>query len=304
MHRFHLSRARAIITFFALTLAALLAVPANAAPGTLDRIRERGVVHLGYRVSSVPFSYVLPDGQVVGYAHAFALGIVEAIRKHLGLAHLGIELVPITSQNRFLLIDGGSIDLECGSTTHNREREQFASFSSTFFIAGTRMMVRTDSPIRGFKDLGAVRVVTTAGTTSEQLLRRLNNQQPEPAIIISAGDHHDAFLALQAGRATAFVMDDALLYGERAKAHTPQQWRITGEPQSFEAYACMLKRNDDAFKAVVDQAITKMMRSGEAESLYAKWFTQAIPPHGINLEFPLSDTMRTLFRKPNDRPLD
>lgn len=293
-----------ILRTLLLTAMLLTGPVASAAPGTLDRIRSQGVIHLGHRIASMPFSYLAPDGEVLGYSQAFALQIAEAVRTHLGLSRLEIKLVPITSQNRFLLIDSGRIDLECGSTTHNREREKLASFSNTLFIAGTRLLTPRESPIRNFTDLAGQRVVTTAGTTSEQLLRRMNSRGGAPMTILSARDHDDAFLALQAGRAAAFVMDDALLFGERARAGRPEDWRVSGAPQSFEAYACMLKKGDLAFKRVVDQAITRIMRSGEAERLYLHWFTRPIPPHGMNLDFPLSDSMRALFRKPDDTPFE
>ncbi len=289
----------------ALFLGALLAATTSlAAPGTLDRIRAEGVIHLGYRASSAPFSYLDANGKVQGYSHEFALRIVEAVQRHLGLKKLEIRLVPITSQNRFLLVDSGRIDLECGSTTHNRDRERLATFSNTLFIAGTRLLTRSNSKIHDFDDLGGQRVVTTAGTTSDQLLYRLNAERETAMTILSARDHDDAFATLEAGRASAYMMDDALLYGARAKAARPADWHVTGKPKSFEAYACMLKKGDLAFKRVVDEAIVASMRSGEAEGLYAQWFTQPIPAHGLNLEFPLSDAMRALFRNPNDEPLE
>ncbi|TVT52380.1 MAG: transporter substrate-binding domain-containing protein [Azoarcus sp. PHD] len=289
----------------ALFLGALLAATASlAAPGTLDRIRAEGVIHLGYRASSAPFSYLDANGKVQGYSHEFALRIVEAVQRHLGLKKLEIRLVPITSQNRFLLVDSGRIDLECGSTTHNQDRERLATFSNTLFIAGTRLLTRSNSKIHDFDDLGGQRVVTTAGTTSDQLLYRLNAEREIAMTILSARDHDDAFATLEAGRASAYMMDDALLYGARAKAARPADWHVTGKPKSFEAYACMLKKGDLAFKRVVDEAIVVSMRSGEAERLYAQWFTQPIPAHGLNLEFPLSDAMRALFRNPNDEPLE
>ena len=289
----------------ALFLGALLAATTSlAAPGTLDRIRAEGVIHLGYRASSAPFSYLDANGKVQGYSHEFALRIVEAVRRHLGLKKIEIRLVPITSQNRFLLVDSGRIDLECGSTTHNRDRERLATFSNTLFIAGTRLLTRSNSKINDFDDLGGQRVVTTAGTTSDQLLYRLNAERETAMTILSARDHDDAFATLEAGRASAYMMDDALLYGARAKAARPADWHVTGKPKSFEAYACMLKKGDLAFKRVVDEAIIASMRSGEAERLYAQWFTQPIPAHGLNLEFPLSDAMRALFRNPNDEPLE
>ncbi|AWI78437.1 MAG: amino acid ABC transporter substrate-binding protein [Betaproteobacteria bacterium HGW-Betaproteobacteria-13] len=289
----------------ALLLGPLLVATASlAAPGTLDRIQAEGVIHLGYRASSAPFSYLDANGKVQGYSHEFALRIVEAVRRHLGLKKIEIRLVPITSQNRFLLVDSGRIDLECGSTTHNRDRERLATFSNTLFIAGTRLLTRSNSKINDFDDLGGQRVVTTAGTTSDQLLYRLNAERETAMTILSARDHDDAFATLEAGRASAYMMDDALLYGARAKAARPADWHVTGKPKSFEAYACMLKKGDLAFKRVVDEAIIASMRSGEAERLYAQWFTQPIPAHGLNLEFPLSDAMRALFRNPNDEPLE
>jgi glutamate/aspartate transport system substrate-binding protein len=294
-----------ILPRLALLLGSLLVATASlAAPGTLDRIQSQGVIHLGYRVSSAPFSYLDANGKVQGYSHAFALRIVEAVRHHLGLKAIEIKLVPITSQNRFLMVDSGRIDLECGSTTHNRERERLATFSNTLFIAGTRLLTRNNSQIHTLDDLGGQRVVTTAGTTSDQLLHRLNAKLETAMTILSARDHDDAFATLEAGRASAYMMDDALLYGARARASKPAAWRVTGEPQSFEAYACMLKKGDLAFKRVVDHAIATTMRSGEAEKLYLQWFTQPIPAHGLNLEFPLSDAMRTLFRNPNDEPFE
>ncbi|MGE0010722.1 MAG: transporter substrate-binding domain-containing protein [Azoarcus sp.] len=289
----------------ALLLGSLLVATASlAAPGTLDRIHAQGVIHLGYRVSSAPFSYLDANGEVQGYSHAFALRIVEAVRHHLRLKTIEIKLVPITSQNRFLLVDSGRIDLECGSTTHNRDRERLATFSNTLFIAGTRLLTRSNSRIHDLDDLGGKRVVTTAGTTSDQLLHRLNAERETAMTILSARDHDDAFATLEAGRASAYMMDDALLYGARAKAAKPSDWRVTGKPQSFEAYACMLKKGDLAFKRVVDQAIATSMRSGEAEKLYLQWFTRPIPAHGLNLEFPLSEAMRALFRNPNDEPFE
>ncbi len=290
------------VAAFCATLPA--AEPAHAAPGTLDKIRAHGVIHLGYRLSSVPFSYVDGNGEVIGYSHAFALRVVDAVRRHLDLARLEVRLVPITSQNRFMLIDSGRIDLECGSTTHNREREALASFSTTIFIAGTRLLVPQDSAIDDFDDLVGKRVVTTAGTTSESHLRRLNETHDRRLTIVSTRDHAESYTTLRAGRASAFMLDDALLYGERARSGEAEAWRVTGTPRSYEAYACTLRRGDAAFKRVVDAAIADTMRSGEAERLYARWFTRPIPPFGLNLEFPLSAPMRELYRHPNDRPLE
>ncbi len=268
--------------------------------GTLDRIRAAGAIHLGYRASSVPFSYVA-DGQTMGYSHELALRVVDAVRRHLNLPDLPVRLVPITSKNRALLIENGRIDLECGSTTHSREREAGADFSTTIFVAGIRLLTRKDSGIRDFDDLAGRLVVTTAGTTSERLLRR--RVRTDGVMLVTAGDHADSFAVFQAGRADAFVMDDVILFAELAKAETPKDWIVTGTPQAFQVYACMMKKGDEAFKRVVDAALAETMTSGEAERLYARWFTQPIPPHGLNIGLPLSDAMRALYAAPNDKPL-
>jgi glutamate/aspartate transport system substrate-binding protein len=201
-------------------------------------------------------------------------------------------------------VQNGTIDIECGSTTNNLERQKQVSFSNSIFVIGTRLLTKKDSGIKDFADLAGKNVVTTAGTTSERLLRKMNEERKLGLNIISAKDHGESFLTLETGRAVAFMMDDALLYGELAKAKRPGDWLVTGTPQSREAYGCMVRRDDAPFKKVVDDAIGKLMKSGEAEKIYAKWFMSAIPPKGLNLAFPLSEDMKALFRNPNDKAFD
>jgi len=201
-------------------------------------------------------------------------------------------------------VQNGTVALECGSTTNNSERAKQVAFSNTIFIVGTRLMTKKDSGVQDFAQLSGKNVVTTAGTTSERLLRRMNEEKKLGMNIISAKDHGESFLTLETGRAVAFMMDDALLYGELAKAKRPADWTITGTPQSYEAYGCMMAKDDPAFKKVVDTAIAKTMASGDAEKIYGKWFLAAIPPKNINLGFPLSDAMKKLFKAPNDRPFE
>jgi glutamate/aspartate transport system substrate-binding protein len=231
------------------------------------------------------------------------LRAVAAVQKHVGLASLQAKLTPVTSQNRIPLVLNGTIDLECGSTTNNLERQKQVAFSSTLFIVSTRLLTRKDSGIRDFPDLAGKNVVTTAGTTSERLLRGLNEEKRMGMNVISARDHGESFLTLQSGRAVAFMMDDALLAGEMAKARKQADWHIVGTPMSKEAYGCMMRKDDPRFKKVVDDAIAEAMRSGEAERLYRKWFLSPIPPKNLNLGLPLSDEMKELFRNPNDRAL-
>lgn len=290
--------------FLSLALAcAFLSAPAFA-EDTLKKIKDSGTIALGHRESSIPFSYYDDKQQVIGYAQEVMLKAVDAVKAELKLPTLQIKMVPVTSQNRIPLVQNGTVDIECGSTTNNTERQKQVAFSNSFFVIGTRLMTKTDSGIKDFPDLAGKNVVTTAGTTSERLLRKLNEDKKLNMNIISAKDHGESFLTLETGRAVAFMMDDALLYGEMAKAKKASDWVVVGTPQSREAYGCMMRREDPAFKAVVDKAIAKLMTSGEAEKIYAKWFLNPVPPKGLNLNFPLSDDMKALFKSPNDKAFE
>ncbi|ESJ25174.1 MULTISPECIES: glutamate/aspartate ABC transporter substrate-binding protein [Cupriavidus] len=272
--------------------------------GTLKKIKDTGVITLGVRESSIPFSYNLGGVRTVGYSYDINVKIVEAIKDQLKLPNLQVKEIPITSQNRISLLQNGTIDIECGSTTNNLDRQKQVAFSNTIFIIGTRFMTKKDSGIKDWADLKGKNVVTTAGTTSERLLRTMNDQQKLGMNIISTKDHGQSFLTLESGRAAAFMMDDALLYGERAKARNPADWVVTGKPQSRESYGCMLRKDDAPFKKVADNVIANLMKTGEINNLYAKWFTQPVPPKGLNLDFPMSDDMKALIKNPNDKALD
>ena len=271
---------------------------------TLAKIKSSGTIALGHRESSIPFSYYDDKQQVVGYSQELMLKVVDAVKAELKLPALALKLTPVTSQNRIPLIQNGTIDIECGSTTHNSERARQVAFSNTIFIIGTRLMTKKESGIKDFPDLAGKNVVTTAGTTSERLIRKMNEEKKLGMNIISAKDHGESFLTLETGRAVAFMMDDALLYGELAKAKRPADWAVVGTPQSFEAYGCMMRKDDPGFKKLVDAALAKAMTSGEAEAIYKKWFTQPIPPKGLNLNFPPSDAMLKLYKAPNDKPFE
>jgi glutamate/aspartate transport system substrate-binding protein len=278
-------------------------VHAQSSP-TLKKIADTGVISLGHRESSIPFSYYDDKQQVVGYSHEMMLKAVEAIKAELKKPNLAIKLVPVTSQNRIPLVLNGSVDIECGSTTNNTERARQVDFSTNIFVVGTRLMTKKDSGVKDFADLKGKNVVVTAGTTSERLLRKHNEQTQAGMSIISAKDHGESFLTLETGRAVAFMMDDALLYGEKAKAKKPDDWVVVGKPMSEEAYGCMMRKGDPAFKKIVDAALTKAMTSGEAAKVYAKWFQAPIPPKGLNLNWPMSDDVQALFKAPNDKPFE
>jgi glutamate/aspartate transport system substrate-binding protein len=271
--------------------------------GTLEKIKDAGSISLGHRESSIPFSYYDDKNQVVGYSHEMLLLVVDAVKKKLNMPNLKVNLIPITSQNRIPLIQNGTIDIESGSTTNNLERQQQAAFSDTIFVIGTRLLVKKDSGIKDFPDLKGKNVVVTAGTTSERLIREMNEKNNMGMNIISAKDHGESFLTLQSGRAVAFMLDDALLAGERAKARKPDDFIIVGTPQSKEAYGMMMRKGDDQFKKLVDETIAKAETSGMAEKLYQKWFQSPIPPKGLNLDLPLSEDMKALFKNPNDKAL-
>lgn len=292
----------ALSVLFATTLASAPAFAQET--NTLKKIKETGVITLGHRESSIPFSYYDDKQQVIGYSHEIMLKAVEAIKADQKMDKLEIRLMPVTSANRITLIQNGAIDMECGSTTNNTERQKQVAFSNSIFVIGTKLMAKKGSGIKDFPDLTGKNVVTTAGTTSERLLRKMNEDKKLGMNVISAKDHGEAFLTLETGRAAAFMMDDALLFGEMAKAKRPADWEVVGTAQTKEAYGCMLRKDDPAFKKVVDTAIASLMTSGETEKIYSKWFLTAIPPKGLNLNMPLSDEMKTLFGAPNDKAFD
>ncbi|MHC3490284.1 glutamate/aspartate ABC transporter substrate-binding protein [Pectobacterium brasiliense] len=272
--------------------------------GTLKKVKDNGVIVIGHRESSVPFSYYDNTQKVVGYSQAYSDKIVEAVKKKLDAPNLQVKLLPITSQNRIPLLQNGTFDFECGSTTNNLERKKQAAFSNTIFVVGTRLLTKKDSGVKDFPDLAGKTVVVTSGTTSEVLLNKLNEEKQLKMRIISAKDHGDSFRTLESGRAVAFMMDDALLAGERAKAKNADQWDIVGKAQSEEAYGCMLRKDDPQFKKLVDDTIAEVQTSGEAEKWFDRWFKQPIPPKDLNLNFALSDEMKALFKAPNDKALN
>ncbi|ASV98616.1 transporter substrate-binding domain-containing protein [Paraburkholderia aromaticivorans] len=291
----------ALATFGAASLAC--SAHAEELTGTLKKIHDDGAVVLGVREASIPFSYF--DGKdTVGYSQTIALQIVDEIKKTLGMPQLKVREVTVTSSNRTPMLLNNQIDLECGSTTHTVERENVAAFSNSFFQYAVRMIVRKNSGITDFPDLAGRAVVTTAGTSDERLLRRLNTDKHLNMRITSARDHAEAFGALKDDRAVAFVMDEPIVYGFKATDPRPDDFVVTGTPLGYEVYACMFRKGDEPLRSLVNGVITRGQISGEAERLYKQWFTQPIPPHGINLNFPLSEQNRALFAHPNDRALD
>lgn len=279
------------------------ATNAEELTGTLKKIKDSGTINLAYRDASIPFSYIATDPrQPIGYSHDISIAIANAVKKKLDLPDLKIKYNLVTSATRIPLVQNGTVDLECGSTTNNHERAKQVDFSVDTFLVGTRLLVNKSSGINDFPDLKGKNVVVTAGTTSEKLLKSYNESEKLSIRIISAKDHGESFLTLETGRAVAFMVDDILLYGEKTKAKRPDDWIVVGTPMSYEAYACMLRKNDPQFKELVDETIKALFASGEISKLYDRWFTQAIPPRNVNLNFPMSDDFKKLVSHPTDQP--
>lgn len=280
--------------------------PDQAAAGsTIDKIKKSGTIVLGYRDASIPFSYIADNpNQPIGYAHDLQLKVVEALKKNLNLPDLKVRYNLVTSQNRIPLVVNGTVDLECGSTTNNLERQKQVQFSNNFFVVGTRLLTDKATGIKDYADLKGKTVVTTSGTTSERLLKEYNDKNKAGINVISAKDHGESFLMLQNGRAQAFMMDDVLLAGARAKSADPAKWEIVGTPMSYENYGCMMRKGDAEFQKVVNDTLSEVFKSGEVNKMYAQWFEQPIPPKNVNMEFPMSDKMKEIIANPNDKAAD
>ncbi|MFL9919564.1 transporter substrate-binding domain-containing protein [Paraburkholderia fungorum] len=290
----------------ALMLLSCVALSAQAQDltGRLASIKTRNTIVLGYRESSVPYSYYDNNERVIGYSQDIAQEIVKEIKTTIGAPGLQVKMIPVNAQNRIALVQNGTIDLECGGTTNNKERAQQVDFSNTISVTETRLLTKTDSNIHSFSDLNGKTVAVTTGTTSERYIRSYIQQKNANITLVEARDHSASFLNLETGRAAAFFMDADVLASERATAHRPEDYVITGAPQTHEAIACMLPKGDTALKAVVDRTITRLETDGRGQALYNSWFMSPIAPKGINLGLPMSDTLKAVFAHPNDRPMD
>jgi glutamate/aspartate transport system substrate-binding protein len=283
-----------------LLAAALLITALNAYAGRLDQIRERGELSLGYRESSLPFSYLDDQQRPVGYSLDLCAGAVEAVKQKLGLPGLKVKMVPVTSSTRIPLVANGTVDMVCGSATNTAQRQQQVAFAPTMFITYTRLLFRKESGVSDLASLKGKTVVSTAGTSSMLWLTQANAQRKLGLRLMPAKDHAEAFLAVESGRAAAFLMDDVLLAGLVANSRQPDAWAIGAETFSVEPYAVMLPRDDPEFKQLVDGAVKAMMQDGRLEKIYEKWFTQPIPPRGIKLNWPMGAALRKVFAQPTD----
>ena len=292
-----------LIRVAALVLAFGLSGTAHA-EDTLKKIKDTGSATMGVRESSGALAFTLGDGKYTGFHYDVCQRVLADIKKQLGLAKLDIKYQPVTSQNRIPLVQNGTVDIECGSTTNNAARQKDVAFAPTLYVEEVRIAVKANSGINGIAQLNGKTVATTTGTTSVQLLRKNKRAQGMDFKELNGKDHSDSFLLLESGRADAFVMDGQILAGLISKAKNPADYKIVGEPISVEPIAIMYRKDDPAFKKAVDDSIRNMIKSGEVAKLYDKWFIQPIPPSNTRVGLPASEATKAAWANPNDKPAE
>ena len=285
-------------------VALLLAAGATAANAddTLRKVSDSGRISVAYRESSIPFSYIASAGKPVGFSVELTNAIVDEVKRRTGKPALDVQYVSVTSQNRIPLLVNGTIDIECGSTTNNSTRGKDVAFAINHFYTGTRLLTKKTSHITNYANLAGKTVSSTTGTTNAQVMRKYNADNNLNMDLVLAKDHSDAMLLVEADRAAAFAMDDILLYGLMATAKNPELWEVVGDSLQVEPYACMLRKDDPVFKTLVDGVIGGMMKSGEFDRLYTKWFMAPIPPNNINLRLPMAPQLRDNLKNLSDKP--
>ena len=275
-------------------------VAATAQEGTLQKIKSAGSITIGHRDASLPFSYYDDKQQPIGYAMDLCHRIVDAVKKDLNMPKLETKYQLVTSANRIPLMANGTIDLECGSTTNNLARQKEVSFTITHFVTANRWVSKKSAKLHKLEDLKGKTIVSTAGTTNIKQITEINAAQNLGMNIISANGHPEAFQMVETGRAVAFVMDDILLAGLAAQSRSPKDYEISAQGLSVEPYGIMLRKDDAAFKKVVDGAMVDTYKSGAINAIYAKWFEKPVPPKGVNLNLPMSAAFKKVVAKPTD----
>jgi glutamate/aspartate transport system substrate-binding protein len=273
---------------------------ALAQQGTLDKIRASGGITLGHRDASIPLSYLDDKQKPIGYAMDLCLKIVDAVKEELKMPNLKVNYQPITPATRIPLLANGTIDLECGSTTNTEARQKQITFTITHFVTANRFVSKKADNLKTFDDLKGRTIVSTSGTTNVKQANELNAARKLGINILNAKDHAEAFLMVDTGRAVAFVMDDILLAGFVANHPNPSLFTISSEALSVEPYGIMLRKDDPAFKKVVDGAMVKLFKSGGLTPIYEKWFMKPIPPRGIVMNIPMGDAMKRVVANPTD----
>jgi len=279
------------------------AVPAvMAQTATLDKVKASGTIVVAYREASIPFSYLDDKAQPTGFGWEICGRVVDDVGKATGRADLKIQTQAVTSANRIPLLQNGTVDIECGSTTNNSERGKQVAFATNYFYTGTRFLVKAGSTVKSPDELRGKVIVSTTGTTNLRVVRTLNEEKKLGIELLGAKDHAEAALLVQSGRAFAFAMDDILLYGLKAGAANPAELAVVGDAIQVEPYAIMLRKDDPAFKKLVDDTLAGLVKSGEFERLYRKWFQSPIPPKGVNLNAPMSKELVDNLKNLSDKP--
>jgi glutamate/aspartate transport system substrate-binding protein len=288
----------------AVAVSALAVAGTAHAEDTLKKIKDSGSITEGVRESSGALAFTLGDGKYTGFHYDVCAHIIDDIKKQLGMSKIDVKYQPVTSQNRIPLVQNGTVDLECGSTTNNAARQKDVAFAPALYVEEVRIAVKKSSGIKSIADLNGKTVATTTGTTSVQLLRKNKRAQGMDFKELNGKDHSDSFLLLESGRADAFVMDGQILAGLISKAKNPADFAIVGEPLSVEPIAIMYRKDDPAFKKAVDDSVRAMAKSGEVAKLYDKWFMQPIPPGNTKVNLPASDATKAAWANPTDKPLE
>ncbi len=282
-------------------LAAVVATTSLATPtfaqeltGTLKKIKDAGSITIGHRETSIPFSYLDDKQQPIGYSMDLCMAIVEEVKKELAMPTLAVKYNPVTSQTRIPLMSNGTIDIECGSTTNNLTRQKQVAFAPITFVTGTKLLVKKSSKIKTYKDLKNKTVVVTQGTTNERVIKALSDKENLNIKFLNAKDHAESFLTVKSGRAAAFSMDDVLLYGLTAKDDKPKDFDVVGDYLSYDPYGIMFRKNDGDFAIVAARALANLMRSGDINKIYDKWFINKLPS-GETIGMPMSPLLKAAF---------
>jgi glutamate/aspartate transport system substrate-binding protein len=278
-----------------------LSAQANEHTGTLKKIKDSGEIVIGHRESSIPFSYLNDKQEPIGYSMDLCGKVVDAVKKELKLPALKVKYQAVTGQTRIPLITNGTVDLECGSTTNSMERQKQVAFGVATFVTSVRMAVKKGTRIDSLDDLNGKPVVTTTGTTSDRYIKQNEKGMTIDVKNVYGKDHAESFLMVETDRAVAFVMDDVLLAGQIANSKNPAGFEIVGPALSVEPYGIMLRKDDPAFKKLVDDALIATFKSGEINKIYAKWFQSTIPPKNINLNLPMSKALQEAIKNPSDK---
>ncbi len=296
-----MKRLASIALALPLSIALIAPVAAQELTGTLKKVKETGTFTIGYRESSIPFSYLDDKQQPIGYAMDLCRKVVDAVKADLKMPNLKLNLQPVTSSNRIPLLQNGTIDMECGSTTNSVKRQEQVWFGPTYFVINVTAAVKKNSGINSLAELNGKTISTTSGTTSVPLIKSYERTKDVAVKEVYGKDHAESFLLLADDRASAFIMDDILLAGQIANSKDPGAYKILPESLRQEPYSMMIRKDDTQFKALVDKTIGGVMKSGEIDKIYAKWFMNPVPPKNINMNFPMTPPISEAFKNPNDK---